>query len=132
MLRAHYLVCATQRSGSTLLCELLKGTGVAGLPGGVLRGACAAPACRRTPAIIWTACRAPAPGIRDDATAARGARVLSLVGLADYREHLERTFAWGTTDNGVFGAKLMWNQLADCRRWPASCPSTAGLDRSSC
>ena len=27
-----YLVCATQRSGSTLLCELLKGTEVAGVP----------------------------------------------------------------------------------------------------
>ena len=30
---AHsYLVCATERSGSTLLCELLAGTGVAGRP----------------------------------------------------------------------------------------------------
>jgi len=27
-----YLVCATQRSESTLLCELLKGTDVAGVP----------------------------------------------------------------------------------------------------
>ena len=27
-----YLICATQRSGSTLLCELLKQTGVAGRP----------------------------------------------------------------------------------------------------
>ena len=27
-----YLVCATERSGSTLLCELLAGTGVAGRP----------------------------------------------------------------------------------------------------
>ena len=27
-----YLVCATPRSGSTLLCELLKETGVAGRP----------------------------------------------------------------------------------------------------
>src|SRR3954462_13244259 len=26
------IVCATQRSGSTLLCELLKATGVAGVP----------------------------------------------------------------------------------------------------
>ena len=31
-LRRSYLVCATQRSGSTLLCELLKDTGVAGRP----------------------------------------------------------------------------------------------------
>ena len=33
-----YLVCATQRSGSTLLCELLTGTGVAGRARRVLRG----------------------------------------------------------------------------------------------
>ena len=27
----------------------------------------------------------------------------------DYREHLRRTFARGTTPNGVFAAKLMWS-----------------------
>jgi trehalose 2-sulfotransferase len=27
-----YLVCATPRSGSTLVCQALKGTGVAGRP----------------------------------------------------------------------------------------------------
>ena len=32
MVERSYLVCATQRSGSTLLCELLKDTGVAGRP----------------------------------------------------------------------------------------------------
>ncbi|MGH3169465.1 MAG: Stf0 family sulfotransferase [Trebonia sp.] len=30
--RHDYLVCSTHRSGSSLLCELLRGTGVAGLP----------------------------------------------------------------------------------------------------
>ncbi|MDO9356742.1 MAG: Stf0 family sulfotransferase, partial [Solirubrobacteraceae bacterium] len=28
----HYIVAATPRSGSTLLCELLKGSGIAGRP----------------------------------------------------------------------------------------------------
>ena len=32
MAAPSYLVCATERSGSTLLCELLAGTGVAGRP----------------------------------------------------------------------------------------------------
>ena len=27
-----YIVCSTQRSGSTYLCQLLTGTGVAGVP----------------------------------------------------------------------------------------------------
>src|SRR5215207_8545306 len=30
--KRSYLVCATPRSGSTLLCEALKSTGVAGVP----------------------------------------------------------------------------------------------------
>ena len=45
-----YLVCATPRSGSTLLCHALDQTGVAGHPRGVLRGAAplgpAAPSAR--------------------------------------------------------------------------------------
>jgi LPS sulfotransferase NodH len=36
-----YLVCATQRSGSTLLCELLKGTEVAGVPDEFFEALCA-------------------------------------------------------------------------------------------
>src|SRR5262245_24063690 len=34
----HYLVCATPRSGSTLLCEALGGTGVAGWPAECFQG----------------------------------------------------------------------------------------------
>lgn len=32
-LKSTYIICATQRSGSTLLCSLLKNTGLAGKPG---------------------------------------------------------------------------------------------------
>ena len=41
--------------------------------------------------------------------------------------HLERTFAWGTTDNGVFGAKLMWNQLPELQALAGELPEFAGL-----
>jgi trehalose 2-sulfotransferase len=37
----------------------------------------------------------------------------SLAGVDDYREHLRRTLDRGTTENGVFGAKLMWGHRAD-------------------
>ncbi len=37
----------------------------------------------------------------------------SLAGIDRYDEHLARVRRWGTTPNGVFGAKLMWGYLGD-------------------
>jgi LPS sulfotransferase NodH len=48
--------------------------------------------------------------------------------LHDYREHLARTLRLGTTDNGVFGAKLMWRQLPDLHALAATLPGYAGLE----
>jgi LPS sulfotransferase NodH len=123
-----YLVCATQRSGSTLLCELLKDTGVAGRPdeffeamhdtgvpphpGDFLHGL-ATPEARR---------------IRDDRRPPVAPAYSSLAGLTDYREHLGRTFALGTTPNGVFGAKLMFNQLDELHALAGRLPEFSGLD----
>jgi LPS sulfotransferase NodH len=47
-----------------------------------------------------------------------------------WEAHLERTFRLGTTDNGVFGAKLMWNQLPDLEQHAAALPELAGLAAS--
>jgi LPS sulfotransferase NodH len=123
---SSYLVCATQRSGSTLLCELLKGTGVAGCPEEFFE------AMRDTglpphPGDYLTGLPRTGAGIRDDLIPAEGPIYSSLVGIDDYREHLERTFAWGTTGNGVFGAKLMWNQLPELQALVGELPEFAGL-----
>jgi trehalose 2-sulfotransferase len=121
-----YLVCATQRSGSTLLCELLKNTGVAGRPEEYFE------AMRDTGA-------PPHPGdfleglahtgleIRHDARSPEAPAYSSLAGLADYRAHLERTFALGTTANGMFGAKLMFNQLGELGALAGALPEFAGV-----
>lgn len=66
-------------------------------------------------------------GIRDDPTPARAPAYSSLAGLRDYRQHLERTFAAGTTANGVFGAKLMFNQLAELETLAGTLEEYAGL-----
>jgi trehalose 2-sulfotransferase len=66
-------------------------------------------------------------GIRDELTPSQGSDYSSLTGISDYRQHFERTFARGTTDNGVFGAKLMWNQLPELRALSGELPEFAGL-----
>jgi hypothetical protein len=40
----------------------------------------------------------------------------SLLGVGDDGEHLRRVRDSGTTPNGVFGAKLMWNQFGVVRQ----------------
>jgi LPS sulfotransferase NodH len=121
-----YLVCATQRSGSTLLCELLKSTGVAGRPEEYFeaRHDTGAPPHPRDflEGLAYTGL-----GIRNDARPTEAPAYSSLAGLADYREHLERTFAQGTTPNGVFGAKLMFNQLGELRALAGGLPEFADV-----
>lgn len=124
--RRSYLVCATQRSGSTLLCELLKQTGVAGRPEEFFE------ASRDTglpphPGDYLAGLARTGVGIRDDPTPAAGPDYSSLHGIENYGDHLERTREWGTTPNGVFGAKLMWNQLPELAALAGTLPEYAGL-----
>jgi trehalose 2-sulfotransferase len=125
--RLSYLVCATQRSGSTLLCELLKSTGVAGRPEEYFE------AMRDTgvpphPRDFLHGLAPTGVGIRDDPRPPQAPDYSSLAGLADYRQHLERTFARGTTPNGVFAAKLMFNQLDELYALAGRLPEFSGLE----
>jgi LPS sulfotransferase NodH len=126
-LRRSYLVCATQRSGSTLLCELLKDTGVAGRPEEYFE-AMHDTGIPPHPRDFLQGLAPTRLGIRTDPRPAEAPAYSSLAGLADYREHLERTFALGTTPNGVFGAKLMFNQLGELRALTGRLPEFAGVE----
>jgi trehalose 2-sulfotransferase len=99
---ASYLICATPRSGSTLLCDLLARTGVAGHPEehfqalpetGRQRG----PRDYLGPVFADPAVRA-AVGHRPPDEAPAGS--------------LETVLERGTTPNGMFGGKIMWPYLA--------------------
>jgi trehalose 2-sulfotransferase len=103
-----YLVCATPRSGSTLLCELLRATGVAGRPleHFEVLGHSGAP---RQPREYFD-------GVHDFGVLDRLAS-LRPPGTDRDREAPE---AWwsrirsdGTTPNGVWGGKLMWGHVDD-------------------
>ena len=109
-----YLVCATPRSGSTLVCEALKETGVAGRPEEYFE-ALRHSGRPRAPAGVLPRRRGPL-----DPRSPRRARVGAeppprspLWSRAAYDRYLEWAFEAGTTPNGVFGAKLMWGYFGD-------------------
>ena len=75
-----YLVCATPRSGSSFLCEVLSNTGVAGRPDDYFWNP-----------PFWFA----------------------QWGVTEFSGFADRLMLEGTTSNGVFGSKLMRDQLGD-------------------
>jgi LPS sulfotransferase NodH len=100
---ASLIVCATQRSGSTLLCELLKATGVAGIPDEHFQH------FKHTGLVDQP--RQYLAGVRDP-------EVLALLppfdpGVPETSFDFEAVRRAGTTPNGVFGAKIMWSHTED-------------------
>lgn len=122
-----YLVCATPRSGSTLLCELLKATGVAGRPEEYFEAKIKT-GLPPHPGDYLADLPPTGIGIRSDPTPPRAPEHSSLVGLGSYRDHLERTRRLGTTENGVFGAKLMWGHLPDMQAFARRLPEYESLE----
>lgn len=101
-----YLVVATPRSGSTLLCETLRATGVAGIPlehFEVFRHSTQPRQPREyfdgvgDPAVLDHLSALDPPRPDPEPSAAWWARIL----------------AGGTTPNGVWGGKLMWGHVSD-------------------
>ena len=66
-------------------------------------------------------------GVRRNVSPPEAPAYSSLQGITSYREHLGRTLRLGTTENGVFGAKLMFNQLPEMTELAATLPEYAGL-----
>ena len=102
---SSYLVLASQRSGSTLLVESLRATGVAGEPQEFFQ-------------YLPTTSQAPQP--REWFADVDDESILSLLDPLDpgkpdlapaevWRDYIRTV---GRTPNGVWGGKLMWNQTA--------------------
>jgi LPS sulfotransferase NodH len=107
-----YLVCATPRSGSTLLCETLKATGEAGRPEEYFE-AVPATGIPRAPQDYLAGLDDPDAHQLLDGARPRVPEYSDLRGLGGYEQHLARVRERGTTPNGVFGAKVMWAHLVD-------------------
>lgn len=80
-----YVICGTPRSGSTMLCSLLKSTGIAGRPESYFR----------EPDLAARAARWGIPYGED----------------FDFAAFVRSAVAAGTTRNGVFGVRVMWGTM---------------------
>ena len=109
-----YLVCATPRSGSTLVCHALEETGVAGRPEEYFEALRHSGRPRRPEEYFL--------GVEDQSIRDHlGERTVGsdpqprspLWSRAAYDRYLEWAFETGTTENGVFGAKLMWGYFGE-------------------
>jgi trehalose 2-sulfotransferase len=107
------IICATPRSGSTLLCEALKSTAVAGVPEEYFEALRNTGRPRRPQEYFQ--------GVEDPSIAehlgeyARGdeAEPEPLWSREDYAPFFESRVALGTTPNGVFSTKMMWGYFGD-------------------
>lgn len=96
--RCSFLICATPHNGSTLLCEALKNTGLAGWPEEYFED------------------------MRHTSIAEQLAEYSQLThepvfpiqpGSSTFMEHLTRVLIVGSSPNGVFSAKIMWSYFDD-------------------
>ncbi len=104
-----YFVCATPRSGSTLLCEALSATGVAGRPAEyfeALRGT----DLPRQPQEYFGELDAELEALLPRVEQQPAAELARAETYLDYLDWVRET---ATTPNGVFGAKLMWGYLGE-------------------
>ncbi len=107
-----YLICTTPRSGSTLLCELLEGTGIAGRPNEYFQQlpSTGLPMTPRdyldgVAADVVPALDGPARHLAEHALY----DPCRFAGFADYVAWVKQR---ATTDNGVCGVKIMWPYVA--------------------
>jgi LPS sulfotransferase NodH len=112
------------------MCRLLSDTGVAGVPLEFFE-ARAATGRPPHPGDYLEGLEPTGLGIRDDRQPPQAPPYSSLERIGDYREHLRRSFEQGMTANGVFGAKLMFNQLPELAALAGALPQYEGLETAA-
>jgi LPS sulfotransferase NodH len=124
-----YLVCATPRSGSTLLCEALGATGVAGKPAEYFEAMYGTGLPRR-PTDYFEGLRSlPAASFLADNLPTEGGEPREALRRSEtYRDYLGWVLKAGTTPNGVFGAKLMWGHVDHFVAYLRDLPEFAGRE----
>jgi LPS sulfotransferase NodH len=119
--RQSYLICSTPRTGSSLLCDALTATGVAGRPEEYFQFRARTGFPRRPQEYFEGAADGeifeilgPRTRVEEDEARYDPSR------FERYEGYLEWALEAGTTPNGVFGAKVMWgyfNGFVTGLRW---------------
>jgi trehalose 2-sulfotransferase len=127
-----YLICATPRCGSTLLCDALEATGVAGRPHEYFEELKETGVPRRPREYFW-GLRSPdvLRLLPPDSQLDRRSEQRPSWDRDDYARHLAASLEQGTTPNRVFGAKLMWSYFRDFIELMRGIPRFAGMDDGS-
>ncbi len=130
--RRSYLVCATPRSGSTLLCETLEATGVAGRPREYFEALKETGVPRRPREYFW-GLRSPEVLrlLPHDAQLDRDSERVQTWNRDDYARHLDAALREGTTPNGVFASKMMWGYFDDFLELARGIPRFGGMGDGS-
>jgi LPS sulfotransferase NodH len=116
--KQSYLVCATPRTGSTLLCEMLRHTGRLGVPREYFEYL-KDTGLPHQPIQYFASREGPGATLKDMPEQLRSPplrknlRRVAEYERSGYGRYLHRIFRQGTTLNGVFGAKIMWGHLHD-------------------
>jgi LPS sulfotransferase NodH len=123
-----YLVCATQRSGSTLLCKALARTGVAGVPDEYFEGLTETK-LPRAPRRWFEELedREAVSRLSDEWGPPHTSAMNALAESRSYSDYLGWVFEQGTTSNGIFGSKMMWSYLHDFAEQAGECEEYRGL-----
>ncbi len=112
--KRSYLVCATPRSGSTLVCQTLVRTGVAGRPEEYFEALRSTGVPRRPEEYFHESSdRTILDHLGQQETSFTPQPRSPLWSRTAYDRYLDWVLEAGTTPNGVFGAKLMWGYLED-------------------
>jgi LPS sulfotransferase NodH len=118
--RQSYVVCATPRSGSTLLCEALRLTGVAGYPEEPFE-TLRATGREREPHAYFD-------GVQDPTILDLLPELEPGPRAAPIADRVAGAFKAGTTPNGVFATKIMWGYFADFLADVRTLPGMAARD----
>ena len=105
-----YLVCATPRSGSTLFCEDLSNTGLAGQPKEYFEALKKSGLPRRPSEYFESLDNVEIQALLN---AYSGGDEDIPLQAGSYANYLEQVIKEGTSPNGVFGAKMMWGYFDD-------------------
>jgi LPS sulfotransferase NodH len=106
-----YLICTTPRSGSTLLCELLTATGVAGRPDEYFQQL-RTTGMPMTPRDYLAGVAPDIIPVEDREGELEQHELFDPRRFASFEEYMGWVVQRATTPNGVFGAKIMWPYMA--------------------